>query len=232
MVNSEFSSEFDILFNNIMSNQAPGLDDYEKSVFLTKAQEEIVLSLYNGKNPYGDSFEETEEIRRYFNTLVKTKVYNSLDREHYDNSLSERSSFFRLPEDLWFITYESADLNNTNSSILNVKVIPTSLDNYHRIKENPFKGPSKKRVLRLDIEDNLVELISIHEIDKYLIRYISKLSPIILEDLSMYNLSIDGISEPTECALNPLLHRAILDRAVKLAISSVIVDSERTVNNV
>jgi hypothetical protein len=34
---NEFSREFDILYNNIMSNAAPGIDDYEKSVFLTKA---------------------------------------------------------------------------------------------------------------------------------------------------------------------------------------------------
>ena len=47
MTNKEFSYEFDILYNNIMSNQAPGLDDYEKSVFLTKAQEEIIINYYS-----------------------------------------------------------------------------------------------------------------------------------------------------------------------------------------
>ena len=46
MTNPEFSNEFDVLFNNIMSNQAPGLDEYEKSVFLTKAQDEIVKSYF------------------------------------------------------------------------------------------------------------------------------------------------------------------------------------------
>lgn len=35
MNNKEFSREFDILYNNIMSNSAPGLNEYEKSVFLT-----------------------------------------------------------------------------------------------------------------------------------------------------------------------------------------------------
>ncbi len=34
----------------------------EKSIFLTKAQEEIIIDLYNGKNPFGDSFEKTEEL--------------------------------------------------------------------------------------------------------------------------------------------------------------------------
>lgn len=37
MTNAEFSNEFDTLFNNITSNQAPGIDEYEKSVFLTQA---------------------------------------------------------------------------------------------------------------------------------------------------------------------------------------------------
>ena len=33
----EMSSEFDILFNNISSNQGVGLNEFEKSVLLTKA---------------------------------------------------------------------------------------------------------------------------------------------------------------------------------------------------
>ena len=37
MTTPEFSNEFDVLYNNIMSNAAPGLNEYEKSVFLTKA---------------------------------------------------------------------------------------------------------------------------------------------------------------------------------------------------
>lgn len=49
MTTQEFSSEFDILYNNIMSNAAPGLDEYEKSVFLTKAQEEILKNYFNPK---------------------------------------------------------------------------------------------------------------------------------------------------------------------------------------
>ena len=44
MTNNEFSNEFDVLYQNITSNQAPGLDEYEKSVFLSKAQDEIVKS--------------------------------------------------------------------------------------------------------------------------------------------------------------------------------------------
>ena len=74
MTVEEFSNSFDTLLNSYAltpnfgeetSKQTIALDEYEKSVFLTKAQEEIVLGLYNGKNPYGDIFEGTEELRRY-----------------------------------------------------------------------------------------------------------------------------------------------------------------------
>lgn len=50
MTTQEFSNEFDVLYNNIMSNQAPGLDEYEKSIFLTKAQEELVRDYFNSRN--------------------------------------------------------------------------------------------------------------------------------------------------------------------------------------
>ena len=50
----EFSNEFDVLYNNIMSNQAPGLDEYEKSVFLTKAQDYIDFVFTFQGEPVGE----------------------------------------------------------------------------------------------------------------------------------------------------------------------------------
>lgn len=42
----QVSLEFDILYNNITSNQAPGLNVYEKSLFLTKAQDELIKNYF------------------------------------------------------------------------------------------------------------------------------------------------------------------------------------------
>jgi hypothetical protein len=42
----EFSDTFDVLFNNVTSNQAPGLNEYEKSIFLTKAQDELIKNFF------------------------------------------------------------------------------------------------------------------------------------------------------------------------------------------
>ena len=229
MTTEEFSNEFDTLLNSysvidkFSKEENPStieLDEYEKSVFLTKAQEEIVIDLYNGKNPLGDSFEKTEEIRRYLSDLIKT--YTTTEKKTNYVGLSKTSIFFELPEDLWFITYESASLEDSRLGCMNgkeISVIPISQDDYFRISSNPFRGSNKRRALRLDNSNGIVEIVSEYNIDRYLVRYIARPDPIILTDLPD-NLSINKVSEKTECKLNPVIHRAILEKAVKLAILS------------
>lgn len=227
MTTEEFSNGFDTLLNSYSTIEAFGktpstveLDEYEKSIFLTNAQEEIVIGMYNGKNPFGDSFERTEEIRRYLSTLIKT--YTTADKKVGYMGLSKSSVFFELPNDLWFITYESVNLKDDGLGCMNgedISVIPITQDEYHRIGKNPFRGTNKRRVLRLDLSGKVVEIISKYNVESYLIRYLSSPTPIVLTDLAD-NLSINGISVKTECELNPVIHRAILERAVKLAIMS------------
>lgn len=229
MTTEEFSNEFDTLLNSYSAIEVFGktpstieLDEYEKSVFLTNAQEEVIIGMYNGKNPFGDSFERTEEIRRYLSDLIKT--YETTEKVVDDSykGLSKTSVFFELPSDLWFITYESIDLKDDNlgcSKEENISVIPITQDEYHRIGKNPFRGTNERKALRLDYSGKVVEIISKYNIEKYLVRYLSKPAPIILTDLTD-NLSINGVSKKSECELNPVIHRAILDKAVKLAIAS------------
>lgn len=227
MTTEEFSNEFDTLLNSYSTIEAFGktpstieLDEYEKSVFLTNAQEEIVIGMYNSKNPFGDSFERTEEIRRYLSDLIKT--YTTTDKKVGYTGLSKSSVFFELPPDLWFITYESVNLKDDGLGCMSgedISVIPITQDKYHRIRKNPFRGTNERRALRLDLSDKVVEIVSKYNVESYLVRYLSRPAPIILTDLTD-SLSINGISVKTECELNPVIHRAILERAVKLAIMS------------
>lgn len=214
MTNPEFSIEFDILYNNISSNKAPGLNEYEKSVFLTKAQEQIVTELYSGRNTTYNSFEETEEQRRYLHSLITT---SSLEEStEIDNIITSNSSVYKLPENIMFITYETAILTGNKE----VTVYPVSQDELSKIIKNPFRGPSNNRVLRLDLGNNSIEVISNYDITKYLIRYIRKPNPIILVDLED-ELSINGVTEESVCELDSSLHRTILDRAVALALQTM-----------
>lgn len=224
MTTEEFSNGFDVLINSYSSSEPFGFsqnplsfDEYEKSVFLTKAQEEIAEGLYTGKI-LGDSFEDTEQLRRYLAHLVKTAI---LPCRVAPNGLSDKSVFAVLPDDVWFITYESVTLNGDSPCIngKEVQVIPTTQDEYHRIKGNPFRKPNSRKVLRLDVDESMVELISEQDIRSYLVRYLSRPEPIILVDLPD-ELSINNVKTKTECKLNPGIHRMILEVAVNLAIRS------------
>ena len=224
MTLEEFSNEFDTYMNayretnGFGSDRSIEFDEYEKSVFLTKAQEEIVAEFYNGKNPFKDSFEKTEEVRRYLSSLVKTK---KLTQVQSDNAISKNSVFFTLPDDVWFITFESVELQSDNKCIDGkiVQVIPTQQDQVHRLRNNPFRGASDNRILRLDSDTNKIELISKYPIKEYIIRYLSRPLPIILEDL-YDELVINNYNTKMECQLNPAFHKTILDKAVRMALIS------------
>lgn len=221
MTNKEFSDGFSTLLNSFGITPNITLDEYEKSTFLTNAQEQLIIDIYSGRNViYGKSFEQTEEIRRYLSNLVET--YETSTKVTGKLGLSQDSVFFEIPQDTWFITYEVALLKDSRLGCLDgieASVVPLPQDDLYRAKDNPFRGPSKDRVLRLDIKSDLAELISKYNVDKYLMRYISQPTPIILVNLP-YGLSINGISTESECELNPVVHRAILERAVQLAIIS------------
>lgn len=79
MTNLEFSNEFDVLYNNITSNQAPGLDAYEKSVFLTKAQDEIVKAYFDPRsNKVQEGFDSTEKRQIDFSMIIRNIDYSSV----------------------------------------------------------------------------------------------------------------------------------------------------------
>lgn len=221
MTNSEFSNEFDILYNNITSNQAPGLDAYEKSVFLTKAQEDIVLAYYTGKNESGDYFEGSEEVRQYLYTLITDIEGEETSGEYI--GVSDDSKFYYLDEDYLYVLSEYIKTDSDKK----IKVVPVTADEFLRIENNPFRGPSKSRVLRLDISTptggRIQELVTKEIIKEYIARVLRKPTPIIIGDLG--GLSINEVSDyagdaAISCELPDSLHRKILDRAVLLAKAS------------
>ena len=230
MTNQEFSDTFDTLLNSYGTQAQFGeqaskreivLDEYEKSLFLTKAQTEMVVKLYSGKNLNGDSFESTEELRRYLESLVKTVSY-SKDDEISGIGVSASSVFFKLPNDLAFITMEQVIYSDESLGCYDgnrASVFPVTQDEYNKVKDNPFRGPTRYKVIRIDCGNQEVELISKYKIGTYLLKYLSKPSPIILEDLPN-NLTIEGDSIETKCKLNSMLHYKLLERAVEMALIS------------
>lgn len=230
MTNKEFSDGFDTMLNSYSvsaefgkeaSRQTIVLDEYEKSMFLTKAQKELVTSIYNGKNPYGESFESTEEMRRYLSNLVAEKMLKPIANTNgIVLGITSTSKFFTLPEDLWFITMEAVIISGgkcEDKTMMNV--YPTKQDEYQAIKDNPFRGANDRRALRLDLSEGNVEIVCKYMVTDYYVRYVKKVPPIILENLSD-GLSIEGRSEASECILHDALHQRILELAVRMALQS------------
>lgn len=98
-------------------------------------------------------------------------------------------------------------------------IVPCTHDEYQRTINNPFRGPNKRRVLRLDIGKLEVELVSSYNVGTYTIRYVKRPEPIVLCDLEADGLDINGVASPQTCQLSDLVHQEILSRAVTMALS-------------
>ena len=219
MTTQEFSNSFDVLYNNIMSNAAPGLNEYEKSVFLTKAQEEIVKNYFNPKgNKYQEGFDGSAKRQIDFSGLISVADATTTA---LSPTFDVRAKVYKLPEDLFLIINESI---TTNTGIK--QVIAVRYDEYTRLMSKPYKEPLKFQAWRLVTKGQGTSVVqteviphSGETITKYTIRYVRRPKPIILCNLSSEygDVSINGMSSVSECELNPLIHEEILQRAVELA---------------
>ena len=215
----ELSNLFDTLLQPYITKDVSGeqntlaFDEYEKSIFLTKAQEQIVLELYQ-------ELEQSEENRKYLSNLIKTGNYvpvGEQDETLINNTF--KSYKVEIKDSVLFMIYEQCTLSDENNCINNkiVSVIPTIHDDLDKVLKNPFKSPNNRKVIRLDF-DNKIELISKYNISNYKIRYLKKPNPIILVKLE--DLNIDKKQEVSNGETNPILHERIVQRAVQLAVQS------------
>lgn len=268
MTSLEFINEFDVLYNNITSNQAPGLDDYEKSVFLTKAQDEIIKSYFNPKlNKTLEGFDDSEVRQIDFSMILNTVNYTSFSESIIDyRSNSKRVA---LDTDIMMILNEFIDVDRitnedslknlrtfpgvsgedigeinprpdvpdgpgnleqdivTYTNRVRLTVVPLDYKEYAQLMSKPFKRPTHYQAWRLldsSSSTNSAELVVGPQdtIKNYVVRYIRRPKPIILSNLD--GLTIDKESKKTDCELDPILHREILQRAVELAKAAYVGD--------
>lgn len=155
MTTTEFSNQFDLLFNNISSNQAPGLNEYEKSVFLTKAQDEIVKNYFqpesNG-NTVKKGFDDTAIRQMDFSDLIMSKT---LTEEQEEPDVDPRALVYKITKDdrVYIIINESLYLMVNQEGKLKVngirQVVPIKYTEYMRLMSKPFKEPLKNMAWRI-----------------------------------------------------------------------------------
>lgn len=201
MTPEEFSNQFEVLYNNITSNQAPGLTEYEKSVFLTKAQNEKVKNFFTSASPgnvINQGFDDSALRQADFSCLMKTATGSSVS-SNVHTKIDSRSKVFTFPPDVFIVINESVRIG---SSTKNYQVLPLRYDEYTRLMSKPFQRPCKNQVWRLinsgtgsgNSSTKYVELIGAPGTDDssftYTVRYIRKPKPVIVGDLD--GLTIDG----------------------------------------
>lgn len=235
MTCKEFSDEFDVLYNSITSNQAPGLDSYEKSVFLTKAQREILKAYFDPRgNKFQEGFDDSQERQIDFSKSIVLSKYEEEDLSGalFDSRPNSKSSSF--PEDALIILNERVHVSKNAGGNKDLVVVPLKYTEYDRLMSKPYKRPLQNQAWRIITGvGTKVDLVVGPQdtITEYDIRYIKRPLPIIVEPLE--GVTIDGYygaiddgsptnkmgeaEFPLECELDPGLHPEILQRAVELA---------------
>ena len=258
MTNQEFSDTFTTLLNSYNTQAQFGeqaskreivLDEYEKSVLLTQAQDIIVKSYFDGSsNQQGQGFDDSARRQVDFSSLVKVARL-AKDEGEYE-TFDDRGLVYKMPRKSTDVN--STDVNSTdvlfilNESLIkqtlgddgtvikseNFVIVPINYKEYDREMSKPYAQPLKKQAWRLfqnnatgfDVNSELIPRWNIKEEENkvsfvYKIRYVKRPNPIILEDLPN-GLVIDGISTETACELNPILHLDVLNKAVEIAIAT------------
>lgn len=246
MTTQEFSNAFDTLLNsyNAKANFGEGaartdivLDEYEKSVFLTQAQDIVIKSYFSSAtNPQGEGIDDSTRRQVDFSGLI-TVQKNALDNaDHTDDCFDPRGLICSLPENVLIILNERLEVSTTSGGKTKKRsyvVVPINYNEYDRLMSRAYAQPLKKQCWRLFNGDDGTsyaiksEIIPIEGVigesaaTNYYVRYIKRPSPIILTDLSFENqesLDIDGKNTVSECELNPIIHMDILNKAFELAI--------------
>lgn len=131
MTNEEFSNEFDVLYNSIASNQAPGLSEYEKSVFLTKAQDELIKDYFNPKlNKTQEGFDGNERRQIDFSMIMRSISYEDITLKLIDavepapsyntlqdikNSCKKFNNNYLVPSNANYSRYLKSSMSNINT---------------------------------------------------------------------------------------------------------------------
>lgn len=217
MNNSEFSAQFDILYDSITSNKAPALDEYEKSVFLTLAEYDVTKAYYTNKsNKLREGFDESENMDILFKELIKEE---SIDIEESIYSFlfdTDNAISVSYPHRCLSIINESIKVSR-GEAIKNLTVTPLNHNEVSRITKKPYRWPFKRSAWKYISDDSIIIIPGPEDvIQKYYVRYLIRPYPIILTKLDQDH-SIDSEIEERECELNESLHTDILKRAVELA---------------
>ena len=156
MTNREFSDSFDTMLNSYSiqagfgegaNKQTITLDEYEKGVILTQAQDIIVKSSFDRRaNSTGEGFDDSERRQVDFSSLIKNAELTPFQGEN-NIPFDDRGIIFQLPKKK---DAEGAEISDTTDVlfILNEKLIVSTATLIHPGRwRHPATGTDPEKVV-------------------------------------------------------------------------------------
>lgn len=222
MTENEIRTEFDVMYNNISSGAAPNLNDFERSLFLTRAQDELVRMYYAGTNARYTSFEADEEARRYLDTLITEETTAP---EAHGNKGKFKEYSVPKPADAMYILRENAENGSEGCrGGTEVAVNPVRHEDLNRLLANPFKAPNDRKCVRYDTAGAggsvVFRIVSSCPLSGYTVTYLKKPKAVVLGDLTEFEQDIEGATSWQGHDIPDTLMHKVIRRACELAKSA------------
>jgi hypothetical protein len=225
MTYSELSDAMDVLSNRYAQTKNVSLavfDEYEKSLLLTKAANDIVKQIMV-------SYDRNEKIKKQLLSITKSAQIGTIFAADPSLLVRADSIVFELPDDVLYVVAES--IRDADNAILR-KIKPLKDDEAYYSFDNPFRASERGYAWRDSITlvdggvtkkySEIITDIQVTDSPRYYLKYISKIPPFIVTD-SLEDASIEGVSTNNNLnATAPLdmLHEKILDAAIVLGYMS------------
>jgi hypothetical protein len=228
MTAEEMGYAFDVSYDKIANFDNPGYEPLEKSTFLTQAQEQIVIDIQRG-NAFVESNKRILDVLKTYDDL------STFVAGPYANSFwADLPDGFAVINEVATLTAQSTHFY-PGIVFSDVRVKPIDDDYYHLNIKNPYKKPNHEKIWRLDYgEDNSGwkgKLTYVIDSDTVLtsvrVHFYRKPSPIVIPDGDYTTETLDGVALSAhttaglDSELNSIIHREIVDRAVKLAYAAL-----------
>ena len=221
MTYNELSDAMDVLSNRYAQTKNVSLvvfDEYEKSLYLTKAANEIVKQMM----PF---YDRNEKIKKQLISITKSAQVSTIYSADATLKLRNDSIVYELPSDVLYVVAES--IRNSSNVILR-KIKPLKDDEAYYSFDNPFRASTKGYAWRDSITfvdggvtkkySEIVTDVLAATNPRYYLKYITKIPPFIVTN-DLEDASIEGVSTnanlDAQAPLDPL-HEKILDLAIVL----------------
>ena len=198
-----------LLYESIASADAPGYTSRDWSLILTQAQEKVLRDIID------EGVEKNDINKLVLSPITKTKSNLTITP---DSTVVIPNSYSILENTFNPFHIESEFVYNSSLNPISLIAVKSmEFNSYGLTSKNPFEKPSNKVVFWRMVTDGKVVIVGDGStINKYLVTYIDRPTPIVVAALTAPQ-AIEGITAATDCKLHHSVHRKIVEKAASLA---------------